>query len=134
MDILVRVLVAGGVMGLLDFLWLGYIAKSLYAAEIGKIMLPKPNWAAAIAFYLVYLIGVMVFVINPSIEKNSLNYALVYGALFGLVAYATYDLTNLATIKGFSLKVALIDMVWGMVITAAVSSITFWVVTKWIGS
>jgi len=76
---------------------------------------------------------VVMFVINPSIEKNSFSYALGFGALFGLVAYATYDLTNLATIKGFSLKVALIDMVWGMIITAAVSVVTFWAVTKWIG-
>ncbi|NTW62068.1 DUF2177 family protein [Candidatus Saccharibacteria bacterium] len=133
MDLLIRFLIAGGVMGLLDFLWLGFVAKSLYSSEIGNIMLTKPNWFAAIAFYLVYLVGVMIFVINPSIEKNSLNYALGLGALFGLVAYATYDLTNLATIKGFSLKVALIDMVWGMIITAAVSTVTYWVVTKWIG-
>ncbi len=133
MDMIVRFLIAGGTMGILDFLWLGYLSKSLYTTEIGELMLAKPNWAAAMAFYVIYLVGVMTFVITPSIEKNSPSHAIFFGALFGLVAYATYDLTNLATMKGFSLKVAVIDMIWGAALTAIVSLVTFWVATKLIG-
>ena len=132
MDILIRLLISGLAMGTLDFIWLGYIAKKLYANELGNLLLKKPNTLAAAVFYIIYVIGVVVFVVNPAISNGSLRYALGYGALFGFVAYATYDLTNLATINGFKLKVALIDMCWGVFITAATSGIAYLIVTKWI--
>lgn len=132
MDIIVRLLIAGSVMGVLDYFWLGFIAKNLYASELGKLLLEKPNMMAAIAFYLIYVIGVVAFVVNPALANGSLWSALGYGALFGLVAYATYDLTNLATINGFTLKVALIDMCWGAFITAATSGATYFIISKWI--
>ena len=119
-------------MGVLDFLWLGFIAKSLYANELGKLLLEKPNMTAAIAFYVIYVIGVVIFVVNPALTSGSIWSALGYGALFGLVAYATYDLTNLATVNGFTLKVALIDMSWGAFITAATSGVTYFIISKWI--
>lgn len=119
-------------MGVLDFLWLGFIAKNLYANDLGKLLLAKPNMTAAIAFYAIYVVGVVVFVISPALTNGSLWSAIGYGALFGLVAYATYDLTNLATVNGFTLKVALIDMCWGAFITAATSGITYFVISKWI--
>jgi len=132
MDILVRLLIAGSVMGALDFLWLGFIAKNLYANELGKLLLAKPNMAAAIAFYVVYVVGIVVFVVSPALVNGSLWSALGYGALFGLVTYATYDLTNLATVDGFTLKVALIDMCWGAFIASATSGATYFIISKWI--
>jgi uncharacterized membrane protein len=128
---IMQLLVAGGVMGILDFVWLGYIAKRLYYSEMGNILLEKFNMVPALLFYVIYVVGVVVFVINPALTKGSLAYAAGYGALFGLVAYATYDLTSLAVVKGFSTKIVVIDMVWGMALTAVVASIAYLVVHKW---
>ena len=122
MELLVKVLAAGGIMGILDFVWLGFVAKKLYYGEMGKILLEKPNMGPAILFYVIYVIGVVVFVITPALEKGSWLHALGYGALFGFVAYATYDLTNLATLKGFSSKIVVIDLLWGASLTAVVST------------
>ena len=128
-NIIVKLLVAGGVMGVLDFVWLGFVAKTYYRDHIGKLLLDKPNMIAAVAFYVIYIVGVVLFVVNPALDKQSASHAALYGALFGLVAYATYDLTNLATLKGFSEKVVAVDLVWGMLLTAAVATITYWVVS-----
>ncbi len=132
MDILITLLVAGSVMGFLDFLWLGYIAKNLYANELGELLLEKPNMVAAIVFYIIYVIGVVVFAISPVLADGSLGSAVGYGALFGFFAYATYDLTNLATIKGFKLKVVLIDMCWGTFLTAVTSGVTYFIISQWV--
>lgn len=129
-DIILRLLVAGGVMGLLDWIWLGFVAKKLYYSEIGKLLLDKPFMPAALLFYVLYVIGIVVFAVSPAIEKSSWQYALGYGALFGLLAYATYDLTNWATLKGWSPKIVVIDMVWGAFLTGSVAVTTFFVVTK----
>ncbi|MES2876347.1 MAG: DUF2177 family protein [Patescibacteria group bacterium] len=128
MELLVKLLAAGGIMGILDFIWLGFVAKKLYYGEMGKILLEKPNMGPALLFYIIYVVGVVVFVISPALEKGSWQYALGYGALFGFVAYATYDLTNLATLKGFSPKVVVIDLLWGAALTAVVSTGTYAVV------
>lgn len=118
-------------MGLLDFIWLGYVAKKLYYSEMGALLLEKPNMSAALLFYVIYVVGVVVFVVNPALEKGSLAYAAGFGALFGLVAYATYDLTSLAVIKGFTPKIVVIDLLWGMILTATVASVTYFVVHRW---
>lgn len=128
MELLVKLLAAGAVMGVLDFIWLGFVAKKLYYGEMGKILLEKPNMPPALLFYVIYVIGVVVFVITPALEKGSWLHALGYGALFGLVAYATYDLTNLATLKGFSQKIVVIDLLWGAALTAVVAVVTYAVV------
>ena len=128
MELLIKLLAVGGIMGILDYIWLGFIAKKLYYAEMGKLLLDKPNMGAALAFYLIYVVGVLVFVVNPALAKESWQYALGIGALFGLVAYATYDLTNLATMKDFPLKIVIIDLAWGMLITAAVSVGSFFII------
>lgn len=101
MELLIKLLAVGGIMGLLDFVWLGFIAKKLYYAEMGKLLLDKPNMVPALLFYAIYVVGVIVFVLNPALDKQSWHSALGMGALFGLVAYATYDLTNLSTRKIF---------------------------------
>lgn len=130
--VFVQLLVAGVVMGAIDFIWLGYVAKKLYYDEIGALLLDKPNMAAAVLFYVIYVIGIVAFAVSPAIEKGSWQYALGYGALFGTIAYATYDLTNLATLKGWSTKIVVIDMAWGAILTGSVAVITYWVVTKWL--
>lgn len=132
MELLIKLLAAGSVMGILDFLWLGFIAKKLYYGEMGKLLLDKPNMLPALLFYVIYVIGTIVFVVNPALAKGSLAYAAGYGALFGLVAYATYDLTSLAVIKNFSLKIVIIDIIWGMALTAIVASLTYLAVRTWI--
>lgn len=122
MDIFIRLLIAGGIMGILDFVWLGFVAKKLYWAEMGKLLLDKPNMVAALIFYVIYVVGVVVFVVNPALDKDSWQYALGMGAFFGFVAYATYDLTNLSTMKDFSIKIVVIDMIWGAALTAVVAA------------
>jgi len=102
----------------LDALWLGVVAQKLYQREFGPMLLEKPNMTAAAAFYALYLVGVVVFAVKPALEAGGWTRALLQGALFGLVAYATYDLTNLATLKGFPVRVVAPDLVWGMVVTS----------------
>lgn len=125
-DVIVRLLVAGGIMGVLDALWLSVVANKFYKSQIGESLLDKPNMPAAVAFYVIYVVGVILFVINPALEKGSWQHAVVYGALFGFVAYATYDLTNLATLKGWTTKLVVVDLLWGALLTAVVSGASFW--------
>jgi uncharacterized membrane protein len=107
---------------ILDMIWLGIAAKSIYQAEIGALLKKEFNVVAAAAFYLLYLVGLAVFVLLPAQESGSIWRAAMTGALFGLVAYGTYDLTNLATLEGFTVKIAMIDMSWGTFISAVTSA------------
>lgn len=111
---------------ILDFLWLGLIAKNIYTANLGYIMASEVRWGAAIAFYLTYIFGLVVFVILPSWQNAAIGTAVLYGALYGLVCYATYDLTNLATIKDWPIKIVIYDLAWGAFVTALDSYITVW--------
>lgn len=133
-DILIRFLVAGGVMAIFDAFWLTVVASKFYKSQIGNLLLEKPNMTAAVIFYVIYVIGIVAFVLSPALEKGSWQYALGYGALFGFVAYATYDLTNLSTLKGFTTKLVIVDMIWGAVLTAAVSVISYGIITRWIST
>ncbi|QWD64492.1 DUF2177 family protein [Polynucleobacter sp. MWH-UH2A] len=110
-----------------DLIWLLGIAKNLYRDEMGALMAAEPKLIAGLAFYLIYALGVCIFVIIPALSKQSCTEALLYGALFGLFCYMTYDLTNLAVIRNFPTKLALIDIVWGSFVTALCSSIAYWV-------
>jgi uncharacterized membrane protein len=114
----------------IDMIWLGFIAKDFYRENLGQLLSPNINWTAAIIFYLLFIGGLVVFVISPAVEKNSLVHALIYGALFGLITYATYDLTNLATLKDWSLTVTVVDLIWGMVLSASVSTISYFISNK----
>ena len=106
-------------MALLDGLWLGWVAKPLYQHGLGHLMADKPNWAAAAAFYFAFVAGLMVFAVLPHAAEPGLAKTAVSAALLGFVAYATYDLSNLATLKGWPLELSLIDMVWGSALSAA---------------
>jgi uncharacterized membrane protein len=114
----------------IDMLWLGLVARNFYSRQIGFLMKSDINWLAALIFYLLFIGGLVVFVISPSIEKKSWLNAVISGAFFGLVTYATYDLTNLATIKDWPLLVTVIDLIWGAVLACLVSTITFFIYTK----
>jgi uncharacterized membrane protein len=124
-DFLITAAVAFGIFIVIDFIWLILIAKKLYDRELKDIKKKRINWAAAVIFYIIYIAGVAFFVIMPAMEKGSIAFAVYAGAFFGLVAYATYDLTNLATMKGFPLKITIIDLIWGSFVTTAVSVLTY---------
>ena len=114
-------------MLVIDLVWLLGIAKSLYRDEMGELMATEPKLIAGLAFYLLYALGAIIFVVIPALSKQSLIYALQYGALFGLFCYMTYDLTNLAVIRDFPTRLAFIDIAWGSFVTAIVSGIAYWV-------
>jgi uncharacterized membrane protein len=122
--------IALSVFLVIDMLWLGFVAKNFYRDQMGTLMKSDINWAAAGAFYLLFALGLVVFVIAPAIEKNSWKHALLFGALFGLVTYATYDLSNLATLKDWPLLVTIVDLVWGTTLAASVSTITYFIARK----
>jgi len=114
----------------IDMIWLGLVAKNFYKSQIGFLMKPDINWTAAIIFYFLFIVGLVLFVIMPAVEKGSWIYALLFGALFGLITYATYDLTNLATLKDWPLLVTIVDLAWGATLGALVSVITFFIAGK----
>lgn len=114
----------------IDMVWLGLVAKNFYAKEIGFLMKTEVNWLAAGLFYLIFIAGLVFLVILPAWEKGSWGQALWTGALFGLVAYATYDLTNLATLKDWPLAVTVADLIWGTVLSATVSGVTYLLALK----
>lgn len=114
----------------IDMVWLGLVANNFYKKHIGFLMTENVNWVAALVFYLLFIAGLVVFVISPALAKNSLQSAVLLGALFGMVTYATYDLTNLATIKNWPLIVTYIDLLWGMTLSASVSAVSFLIAKK----
>jgi uncharacterized membrane protein len=109
----------------IDLLWLGLLARSFYQQYLGFLMASSPNWFAAILFYLLFVAGLLYFVIIPGLDDNSLKATLLKAAFFGLVTYSTYDLTNLATLKDWPALLSIVDMLWGMVLSVLVSSISF---------
>lgn len=115
----------------LDLIWLGVVAGGFYRAELGDLMLREPNLTAAAFFYALYLVGVMIFGVAPGLAAGSWIKALWSGALFGFFAYATYDLTNLATLRGWSVRVALLDMAWGAFVTGVCSVAGYFGATLW---
>ena len=113
----------------IDMVWLLWLGRGFYVSEIGNLLRQPPNFGAAGAFYILYVTGLMIMVIWPAVQAQSAQQAFIQGALLGLIAYGTYDLTNLAVMKGFTTKIALIDMIWGTVLTASVATLTTWIGT-----
>jgi uncharacterized membrane protein len=109
----------------IDLLWLGLVARSFYQQYLGFLMAPSPNWFVAILFYLLFIVGLLFFVIVPGLKDNSLKTTLLKAALFGLITYATYDLTNLATLKDWPVLVTVVDMLWGTFLSVSVSFVGF---------
>jgi uncharacterized membrane protein len=116
--------IALAVFFIIDMIWLGVVAKGFYRKHLGPLMSSKVNWAAAILFYLLFIVGVLLFVIKPALLAGKPLQALFFGALLGLISYATYDLTNLATLKDWPLVVTIVDLIWGTVLGGAVSFVS----------
>ncbi len=126
MDFLKMYLIAFVVFLLVDAIWLGVVAKNFYSKHLGFIMKAKPNYLAAIIFYLLFIVGLVYFVIMPGIEAGSISKIIVGGLLFGFMTYATYDLTNLATLKDWPIVVTVVDLVWGSTLSTVISVVTYY--------
>ncbi|OYW21372.1 MULTISPECIES: DUF2177 family protein [unclassified Sphingomonas] len=114
----------------LDSIWLNLTADRLYRAKLGHLMLQEFNLAPAAIFYFIYVTGVTVLAVMPALADGKLSTALTRGAVLGLVAYATYDLTNQATLRGWSTTITVIDLCWGTFLTAFAASVGWWVTTQ----
>ena len=115
----------------LDAAWLLWVARGFYKSQIGYLFSPAPRWWAAALFYPLYAAGLAVFVVAPAVRDGSAGRGAALGAFFGLVAYAAYDLTNLATVKDWPLLVTAVDMGWGAFVSAAACFAAAWVVLRW---
>jgi uncharacterized membrane protein len=113
-----------------DMVWLGLVAKTFYKKHIGHLMTGQVQWPAALLFYFSFIAGILFFCVVPAVEKGSLARAVLYGALFGFFTYATYDLTNLATLRDWPVLVTVVDLAWGMVLTGTVSGISYAIARK----
>lgn len=133
MKLLFSYLLTTVVFFIIDIAWIGGFAKKFYWGNMGSLLKDDINWIAALIFYLLYIVGIFVFAIVPAVKAESLQHAIIYGALFGFFCYATYDLTNLATMKGFPMKVAIVDMIWGVILTSSVATAGFYI-TRWMNS
>ncbi len=123
-------LIALPIFFIIDFFWLGFVARKFYFEQLAGLMKTNINWVAAFTFYLLFILGLIIFAINPALEKKSLILAIVLGGLFGFFSYITYDLTNLATLKNWPLAVSIVDIIWGVVLAGSVSGITFFIASK----
>ncbi|MFA9262240.1 MAG: DUF2177 family protein [Undibacterium sp.] len=109
----------------IDMLWLGFFAKDFYRAQIGFLLRTEFNWVAAILFYLLFIGGVLFFAVAPALETGGWQRALLYGALFGFLSYATYDLTNLATVRDWPILITFVDLAWGTFLSSVVAVIGY---------
>lgn len=122
---------AAAVFFALDIAWLGYVAKGIYAEQMGHLTRADVQWIPAVLFYLVYVAAIVVLCVKPALERDSVGHAVALGALFGLAAYAAFDLTGLALLKDFPLKGALVDLTWGTFVTATVSGAAV-IIGRWL--
>lgn len=118
---------------IIDMIWLGWLARDFYQTHIGQLLGPV-RWGAAIGFYLVYLVGVIFFAVYPGFTAESVTTAALYGGLFGFFTYATYDMTNLATVAGWSVRVTVVDIIWGTILGASVAGATVLVALQLLGT
>ena len=114
----------------IDMVWLGYVARDFYAKNLQHLLSPQVNWPAALIFYGIYIAGILFFAVRPGIEAASLGRACLCGALFGFFTYATYDLTNLATLRDWPVKVVVVDIAWGVVLCTLVAGGSYLVGTR----
>jgi uncharacterized membrane protein len=117
----------------IDLVWLGFIAKSFYRAEIGTLLAEKMSLPAAASFYVLYAAGLMFFAVQPSLATGGWSRALMLGGLFGFVAYATYDLSNLATLRGWTVKLSVVDMAWGATLSGFTAAVAVLIADRYTG-
>lgn len=125
-------LLTAGVFFAIDLLWLGVVARGVYRRHLGPFLADEVNWIAAVIFYLLFIVGIFVFATLPALERDSARHALLMGALFGFFTYATYELTNLATLADWPLGIVFVDIGWGAVLTGTVSLAGFHIL-RWLG-
>jgi len=113
-----------------DMVWLGVIAKGFYRKALEPLLAPTVNWPAAIIFYLLFLVGILLFALLPGMEKKSLAHTVAMAALFGFISYATYDLTNLATLRDWPLMLSIVDMIWGAFLSASTATVTYLIMSR----
>lgn len=114
----------------IDMIWLGVIAKGFYRKNLDPLLSPNVNWTAALIFYFLFLVGILVFALLPGMEKKSLGHTVMLAALFGFIAYATYDLTNLATLRDWPLMLSIVDMLWGAFLSSSTAAITYLIMSR----
>jgi len=117
---------------LIDGVWLTVVAKNFYAKYLGYLMAKTPNLAAAGVFYLIFIFGLVKLVLEPGLNGGDLRQTILNGALLGLCCYATYDLTNMATVKDWPMIVTVVDLIWGTVLSGAVAGLSYLILTKWL--
>ncbi len=118
----------------IDFVWLTTMASRLYRPILGDILAPAVNFPPAIAFYLLYPLGIVIFAVLPALKSGGMTTALIYGALFGFFTYATYDLTNHATLRNWAWQITVIDIAWGSLIGAGAAAFGFWIASRFSGA
>jgi uncharacterized membrane protein len=128
--ILLTYAVSVPVFFVVDMIWLGLIARGFYRKALEPLLTPNINWTAAIIFYFLFLVGILIFALLPGIERRSLVYTIAMAALFGFISYATYDLTNLATIRDWPLMLSIVDMIWGSFLSASTAAITYLIMSR----
>lgn len=114
----------------IDLIWLGFVAKNIYSKYLGYLMAPKVNWLAALVFYVIFIVGVLYFVIAPSLVDRDFTQLVIRAMLFGFMTYATYDLTNLATVRDWPITITIIDLIWGTTLSTSVSVISYLIITN----
>jgi uncharacterized membrane protein len=128
--ILLTYAVSVPVFFVVDMIWLGLIARGFYRKALEPLLTPNINWTAAIIFYFLFLVGILIFALLPGIERRSLVYTVAMAALFGFISYATYDLTNLATLRDWPLMLSIVDMIWGSFLSASTAAITYLIMSR----
>ena len=116
----------------IDLVWLGFVAKNIYSKYLGYLMAPNVNWLAALVFYVIFIIGVLYFVIAPSLVDRDFTQLVIRAMLFGFITYATYDLTNLATVRDWPITITIIDLIWGTTLSTSVSVISYLIITNFL--
>jgi len=114
----------------IDFIWLGTLAQKFYQNQIGHLLASSFNIPAAIVFYLIFIVGIMIFAVLPGLEAENWKTAWIWGALFGFFTYATYDLTNLATLSDWPYTVVFVDIIWGVILCSTVATIGYFIGQK----
>jgi len=123
-------LIALGIFLITDLIWLNLIAKNLYQKEIGNLLLKNPNILPAFLFYALFIVALLILVLIPGIQSYTLLKTILFGAVFGFITYATYDLTNLATLDGWSIKMTIIDLIWGTSVTTLITFLGYIIGSK----
>ena len=111
----------------IDILWLGFLGRPFYNKFIGHLLKENVNWTSAIVFYLLFILGILIFAVYPALQQQSLRYAAIYGALFGFFTYMTYELTNHAVLKDWPFGIVPIDIIWGTVLSCSVAVCSYFI-------